>query len=109
MTTATVTHLVWDAKGWMVRTPPLNHILEQGLLAIVGGEHGDLVCRVAKQAHVLVQRDHVLGLCQVLEEVRYRHSLPSALKVWCVCTYAQTDMTAGATVGARGADGHCGG
>lgn len=68
-----------------MRTSPFNHILEQRLLAIVGGEHGDLVSRVAQQAHVLIKGDHILSLCQVLEEVGHWYSLSSPLKVWCVC------------------------
>lgn len=68
-----------------MRTSPLNHILQERLLPVVGGQHGDLLSWVAQQAHVLIQCDHVLSLCQVLEEVRDWYSLSSPLKVWRVC------------------------
>ena len=68
-----------------MRTSPLDHILQERLLPIVGGQHGDLLSWVAQQAHVLIQRDHILSLCQVLEEVWHWYSLSSPLKVWCIC------------------------
>ena len=78
-------YLVGGPKGRVMCTSPFNHILQQRLLPIVGGQHGDLLSRVAQQAHVLVQCDHILSLCQVLEEVRHWYSLSSPLKVWRVC------------------------
>lgn len=47
-------------------TAPLEHVAQQGLLPVVGGEHGDLVGGVAQQSHVLEDRHEVLGLAQVL-------------------------------------------
>ena len=73
-------------------TSPLHNILQQRLLSVVGGQHGDLVGWVAQQAHVLVQRNHILCLCQVLEEVWYWHSLSSPLKVRRICRRAQTGL-----------------
>ena len=72
-------------KGRVVGTPPLRHIPQQSLLAIVGSQHGDLVCWVADQAHVLIQGDHILCLCKVLEEIGHWSALPLPLEVWCIC------------------------
>lgn len=46
-------HLGRAAKGGVLCAAPLDHIPQQRLLAVVGGEDGDLVGGVAQQPHVL--------------------------------------------------------
>ena len=61
-----VSHLQGPAKCWVASTSPLHHVSDQSLLAIVGGQNGDLVSLVATQAHVLVHADYILSLAQIL-------------------------------------------
>jgi hypothetical protein len=60
-------------------TPLLEHVPDQVLLAVVGGEDGDLACGVPYQAHVLQNRGGgVLGGGVVEEEWCW-----SPLEEWC--------------------------
>ncbi len=45
-----------------MRTSLRYHIAQQILLAVVGGENGDLLSGIAQQTHVLIDRHNVLGL-----------------------------------------------
>lgn len=59
--------------------PFAQHISDQSLLAIVGGQDRDLVARVADEPHVHEESNDVLGLGQVLVEVwlrlRFAHAI----------------------------------
>lgn len=63
----TLLHLGRASEGGVLRAAPLDDVAQQRLLAVVGGEDGDLVCGVAQQAHVLVDAYQVLSLAQVLQ------------------------------------------
>ena len=48
--------------------PSIDDVSEEVLLSIVGGQHRDLLCRIAEQPQVHEHGNHVLGLRQVLEK-----------------------------------------
>ena len=64
--TSLKTHFVWTADERVVGASLLDDVTNQVFLAVVRGEHRDLVGRVAEQPHVHEERHHVLRLRQVL-------------------------------------------
>ncbi len=58
-----------------------EHVPDEVLLPVVGGEDGDALRGVAEEAHVLEARHHVLSLAEVLVEERARGGLPAAQEV----------------------------
>lgn len=74
-------HLVWAAKRRVVRTATVDDVIQQCLLTVVGCKDGYAGGRVPQQPHVLVDRHQVLGLTQVLVEVRDGLAFATALEV----------------------------
>ena len=60
-------YLVRAAKGWVACAAILDDISEEGFLAVVCGQDGDLVGRVPRQPHVLVPGHQVLSLSHILQ------------------------------------------
>ncbi len=58
-----------------------QHVSDEVLLAVVGGQDRDLLARIADQAHVHEECNDVLGLGKVLVEVRLRLGLALAIVV----------------------------
>jgi len=57
---------VWSANEGVLGTPLLDDVPDQVFLAVVGGQYGDLLRRVAQQSHVHKHGHHVLRLTQIL-------------------------------------------
>eukprot|EP00053_Salpingoeca_punica_P019720 m.201633 g.201633 ORF g.201633 m.201633 type:complete len:552 (-) comp17708_c0_seq2:3265-4920(-) len=87
-----------EAEERVAAAAGLHNVAQQSLLAVVCGQQGDALGRVAEQAHVHVGRHHVLGLAQVLEEVGLRAVLAAAVEVGHV---DKLEVVAEASVGDR--------
>ena len=62
-------HLFRQPKDGILCTPSGQHVSDEVLLSIVGGEDGNLVRRVALQPHEHEQRHGILCLSQILRGV----------------------------------------
>ena len=69
------------AQPWIWCTPGGHDVSEQVFLAVVCGQHGDALSRVAKDTHVHERCHHVLCLAKVLEEVGGRYTLSYPVEI----------------------------
>lgn len=75
------TDLVWFSNEGVVCTALLDDVADEMLLAIVGGQDGDALRRVANETHVHEESHHVLRFCQVL------HTQCCSLNVSTTCLF----------------------
>jgi len=80
----TITYGVWSADEGVLGTPLLDDIPDQVFLAVVGGQYGDLVRRVAQQSHVHKHGHHILRLTQILYNTE-RKVMRQIIKIIIMC------------------------